>query len=257
MLTPPPPRVLYIHDDLSESVRRDYGAASAAFHLTQELLGLIGGHPSRRVVLGLEEQVEKLIASGDHSPFAMTVGIGRAGERVAEHLDSRTGWFPTRHRVDVTREEDGRGGYNVVSPSDQPLKDQLQGLQDVESLAVVDDTVFSGLTMDAVLRALPGGLLERTHAFCLRCVAESLDSIRAICLASAGFAAPGKILADVSFINASGLVMPVGIRRAGRSPLAFFQRQSWMQAWFGGEADEVVERSRRLNALLDAERVLA
>ena len=161
-----------------------------------------------------------------------------------------------RRRVDVTREEYGRGGYNVVSLSDQPLKDQIKGLEAVESLAVVDDTVFSGLTMRTVLGALPGGLLERTHAFCLRCVAESLDNVRALCPVSAGFSAPGRILADVSFINASGLVMPVGIRRAGRSPLAFFQRRSWMQAWFQGQADEVVELSCTLNALLDAERVL-
>ena len=46
--------------------------------------------------------------------------------------------------------------------------------------------------MRTVLGALPKGLLERTHAFCLRCVAESLDSIRALCPISAGFAAPGK-----------------------------------------------------------------
>ena len=256
MLTPPTPRVLYVHDDLSEAVRREYGDASDASRLTEELLGLVRSN-AHAAVLTLEEQVEKLIAPRDHSPFAMTIGIGRAGERVAEHLNSRTGWFPARRRVDVTRVEDGRGAYNVVSLSDQLLTDQLQGLEEVESLAVVDDTVFSGLTLRTILKALPEGLLSRTHAFCLRCVAESLDSIKALCPISAGFSAPGRILEEVSFINFSGLVMPVGIRRVGKSPLAFFERESWMQAWFPGRADEVIELSRRLNALLTPERVLA
>ena len=91
MLTPPPPRVLYVHDDLTEGVLRAYGDGSAAFSLTQELLGLVRRDAARAIVLTLEEQVEKLIASGDHSPFATTLGIGRAGQRAAEHLNNRTG----------------------------------------------------------------------------------------------------------------------------------------------------------------------
>ncbi len=255
MLTPPTPRVLYVHDDLSEAVRREYGDASDASRLTEELLGLIRSN-AHAVVLTQDEQVERLISRGDHSPFAMTIGIGRAGERVAEHLNARTGWFPARRRVDVTRVEDGRGAYSVVSLSDRPLNDQLQGLEEVESLAVIDDTVFSGLTMRTILKALPEGLLSRTHAFCLRCVAESLDSIKALCPIDAGLAAHGRILEEVSFINFSGLVMPVGIRRAGMSPLAFFEREFWIQAWFPDHADEVIELSRRLNVLLTPERVL-
>ena len=254
--TPPTPRVLYIHDDLSESVRREYGPASEAFHLTEELLRLFRQDVGGVEVLTLKHQEDLLIARGDHSPFAMTVGIGRAGERVAEHLHRRTGWFPSRRRVDVAREESDRGAYNVVSLSDVPLGGQLHGLEDVETLAVVDDTVFSGLTMRTVLGALPKGLMDRTHAFCLRSVAESLDGIRALCRVSAGFAAPGSLLEEVSFINLSGLVLAVGIRRAGGPPLAFFQRESWMRAWFQDQAGEVVELSRRLDALLAPERVL-
>ena len=108
-----------------------------------------------------------------------------------------------------------------------------------------------------MLGALPEPLLARTHAFCLRCVADSLDRVRELCPVSAGFEAAVKILRDVSFINFSGLVMEVGIRQAEGPPLAFFQRPPWMRSWFQGYADQVVELSRRLNTMLAPERVLA
>jgi hypothetical protein len=194
----PTPHVFYIHDDLSEEVWRRHGAGSLAFRLTQELFTAVRREPQKVVVLTLEEQVTRLLAQGEHAPFAMTVGIGRAGERVASLLHARTGWFPVVRRVEVTRQEDGQGGYNVVSLTERPLAAQLQGLGGYPSLAIVDDTVFSGLTMRTILRALPAAVLAHTHAFCLRGVAESLPSIRVLCPLSIGFAAPGRILDAVS-----------------------------------------------------------
>src|SRR5205823_870145 len=115
-------------DDLSDDVRHTHGEHSAAFQLAQELLTLVRRDPQRVVVLKLKDQITQLVAQGGHMPFAMTVGIGQAGERVARQLHQRTGWFPALRRVDVTREEDGQGGYNLVSTSAQPLADQLQGI---------------------------------------------------------------------------------------------------------------------------------
>ena len=66
-----------------------------------------------------------------------------------------------------------------------------------------------------------------------------------------GFAAPGRLLDEVSFINASGLVRRGAIRRTGLPPLAFFERPEWMHAWFPGHADEVIACCRWLNALLE------
>jgi hypothetical protein len=250
----PTPQVFYIHDDLSAYVQQTQGTESLAFHLTQELLQVVQCNPQRVVVLRLEDQIAQVLAQGSYAPFAATVGIGRAGERVAQQLHARTGWFPVLHRVDVTREEDGDGGYNLVSTTTMSLGAQLLGLEPAPSLAVVDDTVFSGLTMRTVLQALPSEMLARTRVFCLRGVAESLPSIRALCPLVIGFAAPGRILEEVSFINATGLVLRVGIRRAGQAPLAFFERPGWMQAWFPGYAAEVVALCRKLNALLETGR---
>jgi hypothetical protein len=245
------PRIFYIHDDLSEYVRRRQGEASLAWRLTQELFALVRRDPRQVVVLTLEEQMARLLARGTYHPFALAIGIGRAGERVARQLHARTGWFPKISRVDVTREEDGHGGYNVVTTTGIPLAQQLPTLDAVSSLAVVDDTVFSGLTMRTILQTLPPEVRACTRAFCLRGVAASLESIMALCPIVIGFAAPGRLLDEVSFINASGLVMRLGIRHPDQPPQAFFERPMWMQAWFPGYADEVIALCQRLNAILE------
>jgi hypothetical protein len=247
----PTPKVLYIHDDLSEYVCRQPGQSSLARQLTRELFALVCRESRRVVVLTLESQMTPLLARGKYSAFALTIGIGRAGERVAQQLQARSGWFPKISRVDITREEDGHGGYNVVTTTGVPLAQQLPPLDMVSSLAVVDDTVFSGLTMRTVLLALPAEVRVRTQAFCLRGVAASLASIGQLCSVAIGFAAPGRLLDDVSFINASGLVMRVGIRHPEQPPQAFFERPKWMHAWFPGYADEVITLCQRLNAILE------
>jgi hypothetical protein len=247
----PTPRLLYIHDDLSEYVCRQQGKASPAWQLTRELFALVLHDPGHVMVLTLESQIERLLAQGTYAPYARTIGIGRAGERVAQQLNAKTGWFPNILRVDITREEDGCGGYNVVSTNGTPLAQQLSTLDAVSSLAVVDDTVFSGLTMRTVLQALPAEARAHTQAFCLRGVAASLATIAALCPIAIGFAAPGRLLDEVSFINASGLVMRVGIRRPDRPPQAFFERPVWLQAWFPDHADEVIALCQRLNSILE------
>ena len=250
----PTPRGFFIHDDLTQDVQARHGADSLAARLTAELLSLVRRDAERVRVLTLEEQIQGVLAHGTHPPFEAAIGIARAGERVAGQLHERAGWFPAIRRVDVTREEDGRGGYRLVSTGAEPLARQLAGLERCRSLAVVDDTVFSGLTMRSILEMVSPETLSRTHAFCLRAVAESLPPLRALCPVTVGFAAEGKILEEVSFINASGLVLRVAIRRPGRPPLAFFERPEWMRAWFRGNADEVIALCRRLNPLLEGGR---
>ena len=250
----PTPRRLYVHDDLSDEVGHRLGPGSPAAALTRSLFELLRRDRDRVIVLTLAEQVDRVIAQGSHAPFDLALGVGRAGERVAAALHARTGWFPRVRRVGLTRVEDGRGGYRLVSTEPTSLAEQLVGVADCTSLAVVDDTVFSGLTMRSVLEALPAALLGRTHAFCLRGVAESLPAVARLCAVTVGLAAAGRMLKDVSFINASGLVLRVGIRREGQAPLAFFERPDWIRAWFPGSDAEVIGLCRRLNALLEGDR---
>ena len=194
------------------------------------------------------EQVDALVRRS-HEPFATAVGIGAAGERVARQLHARTGWFPAIARVEVTREERGED-YVLSTRGAPPLEQQLAGVAGAASLAIVDDTVFSGLTMKAVLKALPPDARRRAHVFCLRAVHESLADVATLCPASAGFVAEGRLLEDVSFINASGLVRRGAIRRVGAPPLAFYERPEWMKAWFGAAADEITARCAALARVL-------
>lgn len=247
----PTPRTLFVHDDLRDEVAAAEGAASPAAALARELLALLAADRERVRVLTLAEQVERVAAQGPHAPFELTLGIGGAGERVARALHARTGWFPRVQRVGLTREEDGAGGYRLVSTGPQSLDAQLEATRDCASLAVVDDTVFSGLTMTGLLGALDGPRRVRPHAFCLRGVAESVATVAALCPITVGIAAPGRRLHEVSFINASGLVRRVAIRRPGRPPLAFFDRPEWIRAWFPADHADVLALCRRLNALLE------
>lgn len=247
----PTPRLLYVHDDLSDEVSRRFGATSAGAALVRKLFDVLAQDRDRVRVLTLAEQIDRVLARGQHAPFDQAVAIGRAGEAVAQALHARAGWFPRVHRVGLTREEDGRGAYHLVSTERASLASQLEGIGDCRSLAVVDDTVFSGLTMKSVLEALPDALLSRTHAFCLRGVAASIAEVATLCPITAGVAAPGRLLDEVSFINASGLVLRISIRRRGQPPLAFFDRPEWIRAWFPGVHGEVIALCRRLNALLE------
>ena len=250
----PTPGLLYVHDDLTDEVARHDGASSPAAALARELLSLLARDPERVRILTLGDQVERVVAQGDHAPFGLALGIGAAGRRVAESLHARAGWFPHIRRIGLTREEDGRGGYRVISTEARDLAAQLDGVTDCASLAVVDDTVFSGVTMRTLIAALPDAVRRRTRAFCLRGVAESIAAMATLCPITAGVAAPGRRLDDVSFINASGLVRRVAIRRPGQPPLAFFDRPEWIRAWFPGAHAEVLALCRRLNALIEPAR---
>lgn len=247
MSTPTPGR-LYVHDDLTEAAWSLRPRSAEAVRLVSTLFGTLKAEP-HVVVLSLAEQLTGVLARGGYLPFKTTVGIGKAGERVARELHQRAGWFPSIVRVEVTREEAGDGRYVLTGPA--PLARQLEALTDEGPLAVVDDTLFSGFTLQAVLSHLPVVPGRRTHVFCLRAVAESVPAIERICPVTVGFAAPGRLLDDVSFINASGLVRRGAIRRVGATPLAFFERDEWMRAWFPQRHEDVTRLCRRLHAIFD------
>ena len=241
----PTPRTLYVHDDLSELLDAA-GSATPARKLGDALLTRFRAEPSRIVVITVAQQIDALIARGAHAPFEMAVGIGRAGVRVAEQVHARTGWFPTVRRVDVWREEIDEDTYVLGGEATlHGLTDELAG---VARLAVVDDTIFSGFTVRAVLAALPSHAQARV--FCLRGVADSIAKVSAIAPVTVGIAAAGEILTGVSFVNASGFVRRGSIRRSGRPPLAFFERPEWMAAWFPDDHAEVTALCRDLCAAL-------
>jgi adenine/guanine phosphoribosyltransferase-like PRPP-binding protein len=250
-VTVPTPATLYVHDDLLPAVRAHFGDEAPATKLARELLACVAGDGSGVVLLSLESQLDAVIARGPHDPFDAVIGIAGAGERVACQLHARTGWFPLIHRVHVTRLEDAGGGYVLDTPGRPTLAAQLAAFDLGGRVAIVDDTVYSGLTMRAVVSALPAAVRAHAKAFCLRGVAEGVATVAALCPLTAGFVATGRIDHDVSLINASGLVRRGAIRRAGAAPLAFFERPEWLRAWFPGRDGAVFSLCRDLHAVLD------
>ena len=247
-MTPTPtPRRLYVHDDLTELAWTAPRDRQFAVRLAASLFDLVRAEP-HTVVLTLAEQLEGVLGRGGYPPFAAAVGIGRAGERVARQIHARAGWFPSIRRIDVTRLESGER-YLLAGPA--PLATQLAGVPASGPIAIVDDTLFSGITLRGVLSALPDDGRRRARVFCLRGVAESVPAIERLAPVTIGFAAPGRILEDVSFINASGLVCRGAIRRADGPSLAFFERPEWMIAWFPAKAAEITDLCRRLQAIVD------
>jgi hypothetical protein len=247
----PQPFMLYVHDDLTDIVRARHGAQSEVWQLTRALMALISGSRKGVRVLTLEEQLRSLSAQGPHTAFPLTIGIGRAGQRVARQVHLRTGWFPVVARVDVAREEVAGGGYRLASLGEPSIDAQLEVARGYARLAVIDDTVFSGFTMNEILQRLSSLRVPGIRVFCLRGVGETLARLRAEWVVTAGFEAPGRLLEEVSFINASGLVLRGSIRREGLPPLAFFERPEWIEAWFPHGAGPIVEQCRALNALLE------
>ena len=79
--------------------------------------------------------------------------------------------------MDITRVEDGRGEYFLRGKDGRSWKNPLRGMVVEGSIAVVDDTVFSGLTMRSLLDALLSRMRPRVRAFCLRGVTESISFV--------------------------------------------------------------------------------
>jgi len=266
----PTPRTLYVHDDLSDLLRAR-SETSVARRLGDALLARLRAEPSRVVVLTVAQQIEALVEnmggagrppnpprSGPgmnpgppRPPFPLALGIGGAGVRVAAQVHERTGWFPVVRRVDIWREETDDGSYTLGGTD--AMAASLRELPEATALAIVDDTIFSGFTVRAVLSALPPRLRPRSRVFCLRGVATSIEDVATLAPVTAGVAAPGALLTDVSFINASGLVRRGAIRRAGRPSLAFFERPEWMVAWFPDDHAEVTALCRDLCEALESE----
>ena len=91
----PTPRILYVHDDLTDEVSRRFGPASPAAALVRVLFALIGREGERVRVLTLSEQLDRVVAQGPHPAFDLALAIGSAGERRGPiHPRARPPGFP-------------------------------------------------------------------------------------------------------------------------------------------------------------------
>jgi len=103
----------------------DFGVDSEEHRVARQLISIVSRDRDRVVFLNLQTQVDALVEGEHHEPFEVVLGIGEAGERVARHVHERIGWFPVVCRVDITRVEDGRGGYFLSGTDGRSWKNPL------------------------------------------------------------------------------------------------------------------------------------
>lgn len=234
---------LFVYNDLSYSRETASGDASFAA-LLDRLEQALRDQPNVSLI-EIGEQIEKLAAVPVARPFATTVAIGEAGARIARRLQSRTGWFPAIETIDVTRVEAARGVYRI--PDRPDAEAWLRGISRLP-LAIVDDTLYSGLTLSWVLDRLPSSLLPGTEAFFLQAIADALPAVRARCTVHTGLVMHGVPEQDVSIIKASHLFEAGAIRRTTGRDLAFFERPEWMRRWFPQGAAAITALCAKLAA---------
>jgi len=236
---------LFIYNDLPHL--RRLGSSDDHDALMGQLIEQLRREP-RVSIIDVNEQLDRLSRIPLCVPFGATIAVGAAGERIARLLNQQTGRFPTIRTIPVNRVETAAGRCQLSPESIAFLDHELHGLVDTP-LSIVDDTIYSGLTLLEVVRRLPASILLSTQVFCLQAIAESLPPLRAICTVHAGLELAGQIGEEVSIIKTSNLFMPGAIRHLGGGELAFYQRVEWMKQWFILDARGIIALCARLAPL--------
>ena len=240
------PLRVYVYDDLPY-VRRAAAGKPAILSLLDRLELALRAQPNVELI-EVAEQIDRLSRTAVFGPFVLALAIGDAGARVARALHERTGWFPAIEAVPVTRIEVAPGEYRI--PDNDALALRLEGITG-QPPAIVDDTIYSGLTVAWLLDRLPAASLKGAEVFCLQAMATALPALRSRCAVHAGFEMQGEPEQDVTIIKASHLFERGAIRRANQPDLAFFERGEWMSDWFPFDDGTITRLCRQLWALTE------
>jgi hypothetical protein len=149
---------LYVHDDLTDDVRVRHGDDSAALALTRALLDLVRRDAGRVSVITVDEQTDRLIARGT-TPAVRARHRHRPGRRAGGGPGARAHGLVSRG---PSRGRHARGNRPGPLPAHQHHRGaggrpaDRAGARAVA--AVVDDTIFSGLTMRTLLSMLPASV---------------------------------------------------------------------------------------------------
>lgn len=237
----PTPKKLYIYNDLPRFAHK---GSSYTVHLLRLLENALKENPNV-LFIDINEQIIRLATREYHRPFETTLALGQSGFLIAEGLHLQTGWFPSIKTIGITRQETAIGKYEIISTVDISLKEQLVDIN-ADSIAIVDDTIYSGLTLHSILQLLLEIKSKRIHIFALQAITDTLTKLKAVSQISVGLHMDGRIDEEVSVIKASGLFEKGAIRRVRQEPLAFFEREEWMRAWFPDNAEKVIALAEQL-----------
>ena len=182
-----------------------------------------------------------------YQPFSLTLAVGNHGLEVAKAVHTKTGWFPNIRTIHVARRE-ANGHYQIISTNSVSIKKQVVDIHQLP-LAIVDDSLYSGLTLSTLISYLKSEVHPKTVVFFLAGLNESLAVVKKRCSVRLAASIQGRRDKEVSLIRASGLFKPGAILPSRGKPLAFYQRTQWMRAWFPENYRQIISVCHQLRNL--------
>ncbi len=182
--------------------------------------------------------------------FDLAISVGESGYDISKKINKKIACFNRINKLNIARYELSPLKYEVHSTSQKSILLQLEKLNSC-SLALIDDTIYSGLTIETILTKLNSRTLKNTKVICLQGINKSLEKISNYCPVICGFKIEGEIEKDVTIIKTSGLFLNNAIRRKNRKPLAFYQRPEWINSWFPNNNLLIIRICQKLNELIE------
>src|ERR1051326_6808597 len=190
---------VYIYDDLPESGR--YGRLLSQLVRQLKRNRVIFINPSKEI-----QKYSRTPSAKKLKLFDLALGVGKGGFSIARQINKRLKIFPKLEYIKIHRTEVSPGRYMVKNFDPKYFKNLK-----CASLAIVEDTIYSGLTLGRILKSLPKPLLKNTHVFCLQGIKSSINKLERQCKVSAMVKIKGKKDREVTIIKLSGLFTPGAI----------------------------------------------
>lgn len=237
-------RQLYIYDDFPMVKKTD--PLSKNYNLAvKNLKYAIGKNPNIRWV-NTNSEVCQLKSPRGYKPD-LILALGKSGLKIANHISKQFLWKCELIEIPITRQEDSPGKYSIV-PLPKKYLSFLENLKNIY-VAIVDDTIYSGLTISYVLNNLPVFTAKKTQVFCVSAVRSSMSKLKKICNVTAGLIVSGNADEEVIIIRGSGLFLNGAIKRKDKLSLAFFERPSWIKTWFPVNSLRIINLCKRLQKI--------
>lgn len=216
-------------------------------NLIKKLLINIRANPNV-VITDIKRQIEKIATNRSYSPFDVTIAIGNAGTRVANLIHKKANIFPNIVSFKISRYELPNGKFEISEKDLSPLLKYFKK-NNFSKISIVDDTLYSGLTLKSVINCIPKMQRKDINIFLLQGLSSSIANFRSKYNVNVALEISGIPEIDVTIIKASGLFTKGAIRPENTTPLAFFQREKWMREWFPNNWKGIIKLCQKIEKI--------